>query len=411
MKKNLLLFGGAAVLALATAACSSDNDTPNPDPKPNDEAFTGFNLSANEKQIVSEVNKFTMKYFAEEMKTADLKKENLFVSPYNSYVHLSLLANGNASGELARTLYPEGEGNEDLNKFNNTILQGLPKVDKTVDCKFSSALWYNNALLINEQFAKDLLDYYAAELNKTEMGSQATVDAINSWANRVTNGLIPAILSERLPDSEEIYLANAGYFKGEWTLKFDPKDTKTGDFTNIDGSKGTASFMYLDDHIFFNRVNGADIVELPYGDGDFKMRIYLPEEGTDIKTFVSSMTAAQYESTGCRLYPVTLYMPKFDITSFTSSETTLKSIGVINPALQFGNIFQSTLLNWPNITQVARIIVNEEGTEAGAVNAPITDPGDDLPKHVTVRLDRPFVYFIKESTTGTILFSGAVTHF
>lgn len=413
MKKNLLLFGGAAILALTAAACSGDKDTPLPEvPQPGEE-YTRIDLPSFGTKVVSEVNQFTMKYFANELNTANPEKYNLFVSPYNSYIHLSLLANGDASGELARTLYSTGEGNGELNEFNRTILEALPVVDKTVVCNFATALWYNKNLQINESFAKNLTDYYAAEMSKAEMSSQATMDAINNWGARVTHGLIPSLLSRPLSEMTNMYLANAVYFKGDWTVKFDPQDTRPAEFTNIDGSNGKVSLMNLYEYIPYYKGAGAQVIELPYGHGNFVMRVYLPDEGTDFKTFVSSLNAEEYSYVPFSEHPVNLYVPKFDTMSYTSPDRTLKDMGIMNPSLQFGNIFDGTLLNWPGMMQAARIIVNEEGTEAAALNTSFdsAEPGSEAAEPVTVRLDRPFVYFITEKSTGIILFTGAVTHF
>lgn len=45
-------------------------------------------------------------------------------------------------------------------------------------------------------------------------------EEVNSWVKKYTDGLIPRILSTRLPSSTWIVLANALYFKGDWSKPF-----------------------------------------------------------------------------------------------------------------------------------------------------------------------------------------------
>ena len=64
-----------------------------------------------------------------------------------------------------------------------------------------------------------------------------------------------------------------------------------------------------------------------------------------------------------------------------------------------------------NIFQNARIIVDEEGTEAAAVTviemeATSARPEPDEP--IIFKCDRPFVLVIQDSTTGANLFMGIV---
>ena len=56
----------------------------------------------------------------------------------------------------------------------------------------------------------------------------------------------------------------------------------------------------------------------------------------------------------------------------------------------------------------ARIDVDKERTEAAAVTAIDMAPGAARPPPLVVRIDRPFIFLIRDRPTDTILFLGRV---
>ena len=62
-----------------------------------------------------------------------------------------------------------------------------------------------------------------------------------------------------------------------------------------------------------------------------------------------------------------------------------------------------------HVTQKSFLKIEEKGTEAAAatvVGMKYTSIGDD--DEIYVRVDHPFLFFIREKRTGTILFSGKI---
>jgi serpin B len=65
------------------------------------------------------------------------------------------------------------------------------------------------------------------------------------------------------------------------------------------------------------------------------------------------------------------------------------------------------------VLQKSYIDVSEEGTEASAVTVIMMDGASFVPlpppEHVTMEVNRPFIFAITEQSTGAILFMGKVT--
>jgi serpin B len=67
------------------------------------------------------------------------------------------------------------------------------------------------------------------------------------------------------------------------------------------------------------------------------------------------------------------------------------------------NLFISLVL------QKAFVDINEEGTEAAAVTVVVIGITSAQPPHTyTMRVDRPFLFVIRERLSGTILFMGKI---
>jgi serpin B len=56
----------------------------------------------------------------------------------------------------------------------------------------------------------------------------------------------------------------------------------------------------------------------------------------------------------------------------------------------------------------AFVKVDEKGTEAAAATAVMMAPGGPPPKPLELKVDHPFLFFIRDTSSGLILFMGRV---
>jgi serpin B len=156
-------------------------------------------------------------------------------------------------------------------------------------------------------------------------------------------------------------------------------------------------------------------VKLPYGNGAYTMTLLLPREGKQVSDVLNTLTAetwrSNYQYMG--IANVDLKLPRFE------TKTDLNLIEIMS-SLGMPNAFIDGLAEFPNfcdaetyielMKQVARIKLNETGTEAAAVT--VIGMGESafeeppVIKDVVLHANRPFLYVISEQSTGTIFFIG-----
>lgn len=143
------------------------------------------------------------------------------------------------------------------------------------------------------------------------------------------------------------------------------------------------------------------------------MMVFLPEEGrfSEVESSLSSelvdMIVDDFEQ---RL--VDLTMPKFEFESEFSLAKALQDMGMsdaFGSGADFSGMTGSPDLFIDDVLHKAFVLVDEEGTEAAAATAVIMLEMAAPPQEaVTMNIDRPFVFLIRDNETGAILFAGRV---
>ncbi|MCH8568702.1 MAG: hypothetical protein LAT67_10580 [Balneolales bacterium] len=248
-----------------------------------------------------------------------------------------------------------------------------------------------------------------------DFNDDASVSIINQWASDNTNGLIDSVVDELDPD-DVMVLMNALYFKGSWSARFKASDTEMRPFTLMDGSETEVPTMFGEVNLLTAMGDGYLAVEIPYGRKNFSMVIILPDTH-DFERFRNDFSAADwaeattYLGSGSQWRKAELYLPKFSFrTSGFDLNTTLQQLGMhdaFNPSLADFSPISDTQIFVGDVKQDSFIKVNEEGTEAAAVTTigiRVTSVGPD--ETPVIRIDRPFLFGIRERTTNTLLFMG-----
>jgi serpin B len=256
-----------------------------------------------------------------------------------------------------------------------------------------------------------LLDY----INDPEGARQA----INRWANDATKGRIPEVLhpGDITPDIR-IAIANAIYLKAGWSQPFDPSLTQPQPFTRADGSAVSVPTMAIESWLRYSAGAGYRAVDVPMGGhyGSLSMTVVVPD---DMASFVSGLTAARLHAIdeASQTRDVSLTLPRFSAESRFNLSDVLKTLGMsalFDPATaDLSGITSDQRLYISNVIHQANIDVVEEGTTASAVTVILgaTTGGDPAtpPPHVDFHVDKPFLYFVRETGTGAILFMGRIS--
>ena len=442
MKKNLFLIA-ALVLSSGMVSCSSSEVTAEDPDEPQTIVYMMADsqpIQMTEAQMVfaNDNNQFTLN-FLKTVNDVDKSGRSFIYSPLSITYVLGMVndaAIGQTEKELEQTLGFHEGGIKAVNEYCKKLIDGLPKVDENVKLNIGNAIFVNKNYTLKEQFQKDMNDYYDAKAETLDFSSPQTLSHINGWCYDKTNGMIPTILDE-VDSNMMSYLLNAIYFKADWASKFDKKNTKEEIFHPeyeylMDISTPIkVPLMHQNVLIQYAKNSIFSSVSIPYGNGKWSMIVMLPEDGKttdDIISNLASFGLTMYGFCGTMgdtfsSYEVDLKLPRFE----TNSDTDQLDIhdGLVGLMQQMGiNLaFDPFLAEIPNMCerpvyismmrQKAAIKVNEEGSEAAAVTiagvdfAASTAPVE-YPK-ATFHANRPFVYVIREASSGVILFVGKFT--
>lgn len=253
----------------------------------------------------------------------------------------------------------------------------------------------------------DLKPYYT-DFKSNPKGS---ADKINAWIDKSTKGMIKEMLKPSDVGDFKMALVNAIYFKQDWKFAFDKELTKKDKFKNLRGTEKEVDMMHSLRNYSAYESNAEKVIELPYGDDKTSMVIILP---TNMEKY--KLTNESYTQLTAELYnqKVNLDFPKFTFETPTFElKPMLVELGMTSAFENHANFSGMRAQNDLKIGTAlhkAKIIVNEEGTEAAAVTVigmvKTTSVSAPPPPIMQMKIDKPFYYFIKDNESGTILFMG-----
>ena len=411
MKRKLFFL---TVIISTLSAPLSCNDPSRPAASP--PRFQMRPLSETEIKFVRAVDKFWLNMF----KAADEadRDRNVFISPLSISLALGMTLNG-AAGEtfdsIKTALSLEGLSETEVNQAARGLLALLQSADPAVKLQVANSIWHRTGFPVEPKFLNTNKDAYNAEIAALDFGSPSATETINAWVATQTNGTIPSIV-DVIPPEMVMYLINAIYFKGDWTVPFDPKKTRETDFFLRDGASVPRLFMNREDTISYFRNDALQAAELPYGEGVFSMVLILPAEGTDVSDFLAGLDGTTWNTIvgGMQTQKIHLTVPKFKLRYDLDLKTPLTALGM---GIAFdagkadfrrisGEVYESgDRLFISEAKHKTFVEVNEEGTEAAAVTS-IGIGLTSLPPSMVV--NRPFAFVLRERTSGAILFAGKI---
>jgi serine protease inhibitor len=372
-------------------------------------------LTSNQISLIESENTFAFDIFREVLKEATLP-ENVIISPLSISYALSMTLNGASSStrdSMIEALRLKNISIDELNKSYSNLTAALLSVDKRVLISVANSVWTEQNFEVKNTFIDVLTNYYNAESKSFDINDVTAPTKINKWIEDNTNGVIKNMI-EKLNDNTVMLLINAIYFKGKWKTQFENNATENKLFYKIDGSTLNAPFMHQTEiHKVYQDV-GFVLAEIPYGQGNFVMDIILPDNNrTDVTAL---LTGSNFQNWINNLSDrkVNLYLPRFKYGFKKKMKDPLSAMGMgiaFTDAADFTNITSYPPLLINEVTHQAYIETNEEGTEAAAatvVDIGLTSYNPDSP--LLINIDHPFIYFIRETTTNSVIFMGKVSN-
>jgi serpin B len=400
-------------------------------------------IGAGFKPEVQNTIKLTMSFAKAVSGNEKDQSANIVVSPYNALACLSMVAkgaDGQTKTEFAKTLFNTDAANLDaevskLMALNNEVLDA--NKDQVV-LKTANGVWTNNqSIELNPDYAAALEKEFGATISG-ETFSQATVDKINAWADKNTEGLITKVIEELGPDNAAV-LASSLYFKGEWTHKFDKALTVEKSFTDNSGipDQLTATMRKeVTEEGDLRYLNGKDFeaVAMTYGKENIdyndysktvrptmRMVMVRPKDpAVNVRNWLAQQDAAKIplwlEPQAFENAVGKLELPRLDMDNKYDLIPSLKDMG-LKAVFDGGKADLSKMGNGKGgnlyLSQATHDTVlktNEEGSEAAAVTTAVVslECAFAPPKEIDVKFDRSFAVALQDIKTGTVLFLSAV---
>jgi len=396
----------SVLILLFFASCTNQNE-PNPIVITKDADPIALRVGL-EKRVAQD-NEFAFDLLRKTM--ADSKETNVFVSPMSVSIALGMAwngANGETKAEMETALKMSGLSVTDINDYYQVMQTNLPIVDPTTKLTIANSLWYRIGFPVKQDFLKVNSDYFKAEVRELDFDQAWAKDTINNWCSRKTNKLIPEVL-DVIPSNAVMYLINAVYFKGIWRKQFEKKNTAEATFTNETGNQVKVNMMYQKDTFPYTEDANAQYLDMPYGNKAFSMTVILPKETKTTADVLNSLTVDSWNLTLQNLSSreVEVHFPRFKTKNKFLLNDVLKNMGMnlaFTDYADFTNIANASL----SISRVLHntcVEVTEEGAEAAAVTV-VEVSYTSFPVNLQFRADKPFVFVIREKSTGVILFIG-----
>jgi len=346
--------------------------------------------------------------------TDSQKTANTFISPLSAALSLGMTmngANGQTFVDMQTTLQLRGLTQPEINSGYKSLVDLLLALDPGVQMKVANSIWYRSNIPFHQTFFDTTKKYFNAEVKGLNFADVAgSLTSINGWVSTATNAKIKKVLDDIRPD-DVMFLINAIYFKGSWRDKFDPARTTTASFAPLSGATQSVSMMNRTGEMSYAETAAYQAVDLPYGNTAFSMTVLLPKAGQDVNTVAKEFTASTWQTltTSLRVGNVTLALPRLKLEYERTLTSDLKALGMRVPFTDNADFSKMTPASVAIsfVKQNSFVDINEEGTEAAAV----TTTGIQLtsaPLSVTLRVDRPYIFVIRERLSGTVLFMGKI---
>jgi serine protease inhibitor len=397
----------AVSLMLIISSCEINNDQP---------SENHFHITKNTEKLIAADNEFGIDLFKQVVAIED-EDSNVFISPISVSIALAMTYNGadGATKEaMEATLNKEGLHVEEINEIYRNLINGLLSVDPKVILEIANSIWYRHDFYVEDDFINVNKDYYDAEVNSLDFMLPDAKDIINGWVAEKTHDKIPEIIDFIHPNAV-MYLINAIYFNGLWKYEFDEEDTEDDEFWLNDGSYIYVPTMIQQENFNYFSNDIFTAAELCYGQGNYSMIILVPQADKSVNHVIEELNSENWNLwlAGFQEEEIVIHLPKFRFEFSDSLNQPLINLGMgiaFTWDADFSKINPYKDLKISRVLHKTFVEVNEAGTEAAAVTAVeiierVSGPGEQI---IHFKVNKPFLFAIKEKETNAIIFIGKV---
>jgi serpin B len=357
----------------------------------------------------------------------DEQDGNLFYSPYSISLALAMTyagARGETEQQMADALHytlPQDRLHPAFNWLDLELARrgegARGKDDQGFRLNIVNTTWGQKGYKFLPEYLDTLALNYGSGMQLVDFvgDPEGARVAINDWVSDQTEGRIEDLIPPGVIDSlTRLVLTNAIYFNAAWAEPFEESQTVDGPFYLLDGSEVTVPMMHHTASYGYAEGQGYRAVELPYDGHELWMVILLPAAG-EFEAFEGTLDAERADAilSDLAYEEVALSTPKFEVESDFSLVKALSALGMpiaFSMDADFSGMDGTRDLFIGEVLHKSFITVDEAGTEAAAATAVEMQLKAAPMETIEVTVDHPFILFIRDVETGTILFVGRIVN-
>lgn len=356
------------------------------------------------------------------------KSGNIGFAPYSLFNALGIVyggADGATKVELGNLLSSEKldesfhEKNDELNKFLTYHPSSFPD---DFQLFIANSLWVQSSFPVLPSFFDFVNKYYRGDLRRVDFLKQPeTAKAqINRWVKDQTQGKINDLIQNQNLENTRMLIASAFYLRARWQQGFDSRITKNTPF--FPQKDRIISIPMMTQTARFNFFEGEDVtlLEIPF----IKMKsselslafvIALPQDREGLAMFEEDLNLNKMQTlfSQMRSRQLIATIPKFRLMGNYALQEIIESLGVrqaFTDEADFSNITGSRDLKIGKVLQKTYFNVDEKGVEAAAATSVEMMVTSAREEPIVFRADRPFMYFVVDRFSNTILFMGRLVN-
>jgi serpin B len=363
--------------------------------------------------LVESGNSFGTKLFKEVVE--ERGDQNVLISPLSILMALGMTyngADGSTKEAMRTTLELSNLSLQEVNESYRSLAEMVGGLDPKVRLEIANSIWYHPELQVEKEFIELSKTYFRGQVVGLDFSDPNAPDIINEWVDESTDGEIKGIVDEVIDPDVIMLLINAVYFKGVWMYQFDEEKTKDDWFIAGDGSRKRCKMMEQRAEYEYLSNDDFQAVDLPYGNGSLSMIVFLPRPGKQIDSLIAVLSGEKWERwvNGFSRDSGDVYLPRFRVEDEGILNEVLKALGMevaFTRAADFKKICARGELWIDEVKHKSFVQVNEEGTETAAATSVVLTKGPP-PSGFRFRVNRPFLFAIREHHSGAILFIGKI---
>ena len=386
--------------------------------------------AAAESAAAQSINAFALNLYSE-LQQETGGSGNMILSPYSIATALAMLyagAGGQTAAQMASVLHLPADPGTVTQDFG-ALMADLNAAGLSGGNALSvaNALWGQQGLPFCDPFLNLLQTDFGAGLQQVDFlnDPEGARQTINNWVQQQTDGKIQDLIPPgELSTLTQLVLTNAIYFHGQWEMPFDPGATSDAAFTLASGDQVQTAMMHSTNYYAYMQSDGFQVLQLPYEGNRLAMDVLLPSQESGLSGLSASSLPADLNGWLDQLSPeqaqeVIVSLPKFEMTTSFQLADPLSTLGMTDaftPDADFSGIAppQPVPFYLSLVLHKANIQVDETGTEAagatalGMVQPIVCGLGVGVQPVVVFDADHPFLYVVRDTQTGSILFMGQV---